>query len=158
MGLTSNGRAERSESAIDDEQNDEDMDDDEDTAFKNLRMRRASEGQHLMKESKKGQPSDLKCEHCGKGYKHSSCLSKHKCVGTLLSPVQPMDSVLGIIFQERSLIFLSQMGAHSRMVSHFKIVSHPCDTYGLSANPCNRGWCHSRAMPRNEFQQSFDQV
>lgn len=76
--LTSSGKLDRSESAIDDDQNDEDMDDEEESEFKKSRTRRASEGQHLMKESKKGSGGDLKCEQCGKGYKHSSCLSKHK--------------------------------------------------------------------------------
>jgi hypothetical protein len=75
----------RGESAIDDEQNDDDMDDDEETGFKQSRMRRASEGQHLMKDGKKGAAGDLKCDKCGKGYKHSSCLSKHLFVPTFLS-------------------------------------------------------------------------
>jgi hypothetical protein len=63
--LTTGGKANRDESAIDDDQNDE-MEDDEATGFKQARNRRASEG--------------LKCDKCGKGYKHSSCLSKHLCV------------------------------------------------------------------------------
>lgn len=42
------------------------------------RGRRASEGSHLAKsEHKRASGSDLKCEKCGKGYKHSSCLTKH---------------------------------------------------------------------------------
>jgi hypothetical protein len=81
--LTSSGKSDRGESAIDDDQNDEEMDDEEDTGFKKSRIRRASEGQHLIKDDKKGSGGDLKCEQCGKGYKHSSCLSKHKCVGIL---------------------------------------------------------------------------
>jgi len=81
--LTSSGKSDRGESAIDD-QNDE-MDDDEETGFKQSRLRRASEGQHLMKDGKKVNGSDLKCDKCGKGYKHSSCLSKHLCVPTFLS-------------------------------------------------------------------------
>lgn len=41
------------------------------------RMRRASEGSRLSKgESKRANP-ELRCEKCGKGYKHSSCLTKH---------------------------------------------------------------------------------
>jgi hypothetical protein len=47
------------------------------------RMRRASEGSRLVKgESKRGAgaPGDLRCETCGKGYKHSSCLTKHLLV------------------------------------------------------------------------------
>ena len=81
--LTSTGKSDRSESAIEDDQNDE-MDDDEDTAIKQSRMRRASEGQHLMKDGKKTSGGELKCEKCGKGYKHSSCLSKHLFVPTSL--------------------------------------------------------------------------
>ena len=42
------------------------------------RGRRASEGSHLAKnDHKRASGSDLKCEKCGKGYKHSSCLTKH---------------------------------------------------------------------------------
>jgi hypothetical protein len=77
------GKLDRNESAIDD-QNDEDMDDDEADGFKQARTRRASEGQHLVKDGKKSNAGDLKCEKCGKGYKHSSCLSKHLFVSTLL--------------------------------------------------------------------------
>lgn len=54
------------------------MDEDNDKNFTKSRNRRASEGSHLMKgSSKKG---ELRCEHCGKGYKHSSCLTKHMYV------------------------------------------------------------------------------
>ncbi|PVH86839.1 hypothetical protein DL98DRAFT_582160 [Cadophora sp. DSE1049] len=72
--LSGNGKMDRGESAIEDDQLDE-MDDDEEKDSKQARMRRASEGQHLTKDGKKA--NDLKCEKCGKGYKHSSCLSKH---------------------------------------------------------------------------------
>ncbi|KAF2463298.1 uncharacterized protein BDR25DRAFT_246127 [Lindgomyces ingoldianus] len=42
------------------------------------RMRRASEGSRLAKgEGKRTSGSELRCEKCGKGYKHSSCLTKH---------------------------------------------------------------------------------
>jgi len=43
------------------------------------RARRASEGSHLRKggEGKRTSGSELRCETCGKGYKHSSCLTKH---------------------------------------------------------------------------------
>lgn len=40
------------------------------------RMRRASDGTHLTKKEKAA-TGELKCEHCGKAYKHGSCLSKH---------------------------------------------------------------------------------
>lgn len=49
-----------------------------DTNFTKNRNRRASEGSHLVKGgAKKG---ELRCETCGKGYKHSSCLTKHMYV------------------------------------------------------------------------------
>ncbi|KAK5125420.1 hypothetical protein LTR85_000529 [Meristemomyces frigidus] len=41
-----------------------------------LKMRRASDGTHLTKKEKAA-TGELKCEHCGKGYKHGSCLTKH---------------------------------------------------------------------------------
>lgn len=49
------------------------------------RNRRASEGSHLMRGDGKRVPSELRCEQCGKGYKHSSCLTKHMCVELSLS-------------------------------------------------------------------------
>jgi hypothetical protein len=50
------------------------------------RIRRASEGTRLTKgEGKRTSGSELKCEKCGKGYKHSSCLTKHLSVA-LSSP------------------------------------------------------------------------
>ncbi|KAG9232568.1 hypothetical protein BJ875DRAFT_74714 [Amylocarpus encephaloides] len=74
--MTSGANLDGGESAIDDEQND-DIEEDEETEFKQSRMRRASEGQHTMKDGKKASGGDLKCDKCGKGYKHSSCLTKH---------------------------------------------------------------------------------
>jgi hypothetical protein len=44
------------------------------------RNRRASEGSHLMKGEGKRSAPELRCDRCGKGYKHGSCLSKHMCV------------------------------------------------------------------------------
>ncbi|KAJ5174742.1 uncharacterized protein N7482_000619 [Penicillium canariense] len=40
------------------------------------RNRRASEGAHMKTDGKRA-PADLRCDRCGKGYKHGSCLSKH---------------------------------------------------------------------------------
>ena len=50
------------------------------------RNRRASEGSHLQG---RRPTADLRCDRCGKGYKHGSCLSKHMCV------FSPMTSCLG---------------------------------------------------------------
>lgn len=45
------------------------------------RIRRASEGNRVSKgDGKRASGSELKCEKCGKGYKHSSCLTKHLSV------------------------------------------------------------------------------
>lgn len=41
------------------------------------RNRRASEGAYLAKLEGKRLPAELRCDTCGKGYKHSSCLTKH---------------------------------------------------------------------------------
>lgn len=53
------------------------------------RNRRASEGAaRLLKgEGKRTSGSDLRCEKCGKGYKHSSCLTKHLSVTLSLPPL-----------------------------------------------------------------------
>lgn len=40
------------------------------------KMRRASDGTRLSKKDKAA-TGELKCEHCGKAYKHGSCLTKH---------------------------------------------------------------------------------
>lgn len=77
-------KAERDESAIDDEHNDE-MDEEGDS-FNKARMRRASEGQSSIKSD--GKKNDLRCDKCGKGYKHSSCLTKHLFVPSL--PLPPL--------------------------------------------------------------------
>lgn len=77
------------DSAIDDELNDI-SGDDADSAFQKARVRRASDGQPLAKEGgRKSNRPELRCEKCGKGYKHSSCLSKHLFVPTFLSLPSP---------------------------------------------------------------------
>ena len=55
------------------------------------RARRASEGSHLG--NGKRASGELRCEKCGKGYKHSSCLTKH----LLVSPDLPFSRVLACI-------------------------------------------------------------
>ncbi|KAK5002900.1 hypothetical protein LTR60_006969, partial [Cryomyces antarcticus] len=50
------------------------------------RIRRASEGSKLSKEGKRASNGDLRCEKCGKGYKHSSCLTKHLLVPSTHRP------------------------------------------------------------------------
>ncbi|KAK0623549.1 hypothetical protein B0T14DRAFT_536414 [Immersiella caudata] len=71
--VTTSGAVDMQESAIDDELNDMSGDERDQKA----RMRRASDGQPLVKEGRKSNRPELRCEKCGKGYKHSSCLTKH---------------------------------------------------------------------------------
>ncbi|TQN66929.1 hypothetical protein CSHISOI_08539 [Colletotrichum shisoi] len=71
------GKTDIHESAIEDDPNNGSADEGENNAQK-ARIRRASDGQPLIKEgSRKFNRVELKCETCGKGYKHSSCLTKH---------------------------------------------------------------------------------
>lgn len=53
-----------------------------------IKARRASEGSYLMKGEGKRSSGELRCEKCGKGYKHSSCLTKHLSVPSDLSVPQ----------------------------------------------------------------------
>lgn len=51
-----------------------------DSGTSKARTRRASEGAYLSKGEGKRGSGELRCEKCGKGYKHSSCLTKHLSV------------------------------------------------------------------------------
>ncbi|OAQ70162.1 C2H2 finger domain-containing protein [Pochonia chlamydosporia 170] len=62
------------DSAIDDGN---DVSADEANKSQNARIRRASDGSPLVKESKKSNRVEVRCDKCGKSYKHSSCLTKH---------------------------------------------------------------------------------
>ncbi|KAK0722935.1 hypothetical protein B0T26DRAFT_740009 [Lasiosphaeria miniovina] len=74
--VMADGAVNMQDSAIDDELND--MSGDEgDSTLESARLRRASDGQPLGKEGRKSNRPELRCEKCGKGYKHSSCLTKH---------------------------------------------------------------------------------
>lgn len=55
----------------------------DDESSQNDRVRRSSDGQSLLKEGRKFNRPEIYCEKCGKGYKHSSCLSKHMFVPLL---------------------------------------------------------------------------
>ena len=50
------------------------------SSMSKTKARRASEGSHLTKGEGKRSSGELRCEKCGKGYKHSSCLTKHLSV------------------------------------------------------------------------------
>lgn len=66
----------QSSDALDDNSNEDEAPSETKLSTKN-RNRRASEGSYLTKGEGKRMTSELRCESCGKGYKHSSCLTKH---------------------------------------------------------------------------------
>ncbi|KAL7909646.1 hypothetical protein GGI35DRAFT_390563 [Trichoderma velutinum] len=68
-------KREAQDSAIDDDSNE--LSADEAAHLDQARIRRASDGQPLTKDGKKSSRVEVRCETCGKGYKHSSCLTKH---------------------------------------------------------------------------------
>lgn len=75
--LMADRKAETSEHAIDDDPRDGSPENGTVGGQQKSRMRRASDGQPLTKEGRKSSRVELRCEKCGKGYKHSSCLTKH---------------------------------------------------------------------------------
>lgn len=102
----SDAKGELHGSAIEDDSNDASADDAD--KFQKARMRRASDGQPLMKEGKKSNRVEVRCDKCGKGYKHSSCLTKH-----LLVPPPTLDSRWPFVFRERSF---GSLHRHRRVV------------------------------------------
>lgn len=75
--------------------------DDDSKSTSKGRNRRASEGAHMKTDGKRA-PADLRCDRCGKGYKHGSCLSKHMCV----SP-PPLSSLAPLPVAQLVLPFVS---------------------------------------------------
>jgi hypothetical protein len=73
------------ESAIDDDTFDL-SGDEADGQERKPRARRASDGAPLTKDGRKNNRVELRCEKCGKGYKHSSCLTKHLLVSPTFFP------------------------------------------------------------------------
>lgn len=65
---------EQSDSAVDDQ---EIASNEENESSDKARLRRGSDGQPLAKEGRRFNRPEIHCQHCGKGYKHSSCLTKH---------------------------------------------------------------------------------
>ena len=59
------------------------------------RARRASEGSYLIKGDGKRASGELRCDQCGKGYKHSSCLTKHLLVHLPFLPPHAPSLLLG---------------------------------------------------------------
>lgn len=111
---------------------------DEHTNFANsggpkARARRASEGAHLSRREGKRASGEVRCEKCGKGYKHSSCLTKHLSVHPSLRLCSlnpgcshPEDSKLNTSSchtrdcTQMPLLTLIQVGAYARVDVYFK--------------------------------------
>ena len=89
--VTSGGTVNMQDSAIDDEVHMTGDEGDNGSGEANKsRNRRASDGQPVPKEGRKINRPELRCEKCGKGYKHSSCLTKHLFVPIFLSSPFPL--------------------------------------------------------------------
>ena len=69
------GNGANDQDALEDNSNEDEAPSEKKTNTK-ARNRRASEGSFLKGEGKR-LASELRCDTCGKGYKHSSCLTKH---------------------------------------------------------------------------------
>lgn len=138
------------DSAIDDEQNDRSSDEAE-RAFQKARIRRASDGQPLVKEGRKSNRPELRCEKCGKGYKHSSCLTKH-----LFVPQSPFQLSPSLRSRQCATAKAVLSGAFSRrtMGSAFVSVKACIDFFGVPGgsilpNGRSRQNCSSRSTSRS---------
>lgn len=74
------------------------------------RTRRASEGQKVGKlERSKSNAGELRCDKCGKGYKHGSCLTKHLLV-TPSARRKHSSNVVGVEDAVKMLIICRPVG------------------------------------------------
>lgn len=89
--FTMHPKPEGQESAIEDDPNDVSADEGDD-GLQKARVRRASDGQPLTKEGRRINRVELRCDKCGKGYKHSSCLTKHLFVPIFLPTALTLSS------------------------------------------------------------------
>ena len=143
-------KREMSSSAIDDA-NDMSADDDGSDKVQKARVRRASDGQPLTKEGKKSSRVELRCEKCGKGYKHSSCLTKHLLVSPPLAlslscrrrTISPSQCGMKTSCRSILLTSLEQMGAHPRVVPHLQ-AAHFEAPASSAARGCIRARNHER--------------
>jgi len=74
---TSGNRSGQDNEALEDNSQDEDLAHSSKSMSTKPRNRRASDGSYLIKGEGKKSGAELRCDTCGKGYKHSSCLTKH---------------------------------------------------------------------------------
>ena len=78
-----------------------------------IKPRRASEGSYLTKGEGKRTSGELRCEKCGKGYKHSSCLTKHLSVFSGPSVSQLLALNLSALSPHCSLSYIKHFHSHS---------------------------------------------
>ena len=94
------------------------------TTGSKARARRASEGSYLTKGEGKRSSGEVRCEKCGKGYKHSSCLTKHLSVFLVF----PSSSCLLLSFSPvyLCLVVSSLFGVHFAPMSKSSFVDIWC--------------------------------
>ncbi|KAI9708004.1 MAG: hypothetical protein M1820_004423 [Bogoriella megaspora] len=98
--------------------------------------RRASEGARLVKgESKRMASGELKCETCGKAYKHSSCLTKHLWEHT---PEWSITSKL-LISKHQQVQLLEAASVLVQMNQDGTIMNEPVINDNSSASPAASG-------------------
>jgi hypothetical protein len=95
LSMAARPRIDRDENAIDDDEDlNEDYEEDQ-IDFEKSGLRRSSDATSTKGDGKKLSKDDLRCKKCGKGYKHSSCLTKH-----LFVPLPPLLQILPSPVQE----------------------------------------------------------
>ena len=103
------------------------------------RARRASEGSYLTKGEGKRSSGELRCDKCGKGYKHSSCLAKHRSVTSDLHVIQ--------LFALTSLLCTCvSLGVNSFGISSTSMSKNSCvDVWYLQVGAYSRVDIHIKA-------------
>lgn len=138
------------------------------------RVRRASEGSYLTKGESKRSSSDLRCEKCGKGYKHSSCLTKHLSVLSGLPVNQlfaftllpcalvslAMSTFLGILFSPMSKsslvdVFYLQVGAYSGVDLHIKASYIQTSASPVASSSLGTGWNEPRCNSSRRLHEAI---
>ena len=137
------------------------------------RARRASEGAYLSKSESKRASGELRCEKCGKGYKHSSCLTKHLsvCPHSLSYTLSSWEHILQpwlaclcackphiwrfpslSISRAPSLTLSLQMGAYTRMVIHLQTLDFQTPAGAAARSSLGACWNESGSFRSSRFR------
>ena len=175
-GLTGNNEK-ANEEAMDDEESVADDDflrsENANTGSK-ARARRASEGSYLTKGESKRSSGELRCEKCGKGYKHSSCLTKHLSVFSGLPVIQlfaftflpcalvslAVSIFLGILISPMSKSFLVdigylQVGAYARVELYVKTSYIQASASPVASSCLGTGWNEPRCNSSRRLHKAI---